>query len=278
MSSPPSLAELQQWMRWAITHPAGVEGALHQPPFAGLPTRFVEPAPRRLEEVGGDAQLGQELRLSIYASGYFDRLHAALQADHPRLLESLGEERFRQLVGHHLLARPSASPSLADLGQGLDLTLADLPMAAEVPWSVDLARLERAQLEVWLTGAADFAELQLPGDADWAAVRLRLSPTLRLLRLEWTVDLWMEDGGPPTNDTRWLAVWRTVASKGVVALERAAWEMLQAIGTGMTLGEACLRAGEQGVTPEGLLEEFSRWVQLGWIVQALVTPASRPGA
>lgn len=278
MPSTPSLSELQQWMRWVITHPAGVEQALHQPPLTELPARFQEPRPSQLGVVGGDALLGRELRLSVYASGYFDRLYASLQADHPRLEEALGPERFRQLVGHHLLARPSTSPSLADLGQGLDATLAGLPMAAEVPWSVDLARLERTQLEVWLTEAAGPAELQLPTDADWAAVRLWLTPTLRLLRSEWTVDLWLEDGSPPRNEPRWLAVWHTAASKGVVGLERAAWETLQALAEGATLGEACARAEEQGVAPEVLLEEFSRWVQRGWIARTLPTATGRPGA
>jgi hypothetical protein len=277
MPSPPSLSDLQQWMRWVITHPAGVEQALHQPPLAELPARFQEPHPRQLGMVGGDARLGRELRLSVYASGYFDRLYASLQADHPRLEEALGPERFRQLVGHHLLARPSTSPSLADLGRGLDATLAGLPMAAEVPWSVDLARLERTQLEVWLTEAGGPAELPEPADADWAAVRLELTPTLRLLRTEWTVDLWVEEGSPPRNEPRRLAVWRTRASKGVVGLEPAAWEMLGALAAGATLDEACGRAEERGVTPEALLAEFSRWVQRGWIARTLATAAGHPG-
>jgi len=278
MSSPPLLAEIQQWMRWIITHPAGVEQALHQPPLAELPDRFREPRPRQLEVVGGDSQVGRELRLSVYASGYFDRLYASLQADHPRLEEALGPERFRQLVGHHLLARPSTSPSLADLGRGLDATLAGLPMAAEVPWSVDLARLERTQLEVWLTEAGEPAEIHLPADADWAAVRLGLTPTLRLLQTEWTVDLWLEEGSPPTNEPRWLAVWRTAASKGVVGLEPVAWETLGALAAGAPLGEACARAEERGVAPEVLLAEFSRWVQRGWIARTLPAVPGGPGA
>src|SRR5262249_3275433 len=164
-------------------------------------------------------------------------------------------ERFRELVGHHLLARPSASPSLADLGQGLAETLAGLPMSTELPWSVDLARLERLQLEVWLTEAGDPGDLQLPADADWAAVRLPLSPTVRLLRTDWTVDLWLEDRAPPRNEARWLAVWRTAASKGVLPIERSAQQTLQALAGGETLGEACARAEEEGVAPEALVGE-----------------------
>jgi len=264
-------------MRWAITHPAGVDRALGQSPLPDLPARFQEPAPRRLDVVDGDARLGPELRLSVYSSGYFDRLLAALEADHPALLEALGRERFRELVGHHLLARPSTSPSLADLGQGLDGTLEGLEVAAELPWTVDLARVERSQVEVWLTEAGGPTELHLPADADWAGVHLRLSPTLRLLRTQWSVDRWLEDRTPPRSEVRWLAIWRTAASKGVVALEAAGWATLHSLASGASLGEACARAEEEGAAPDALLEEFARWVQRGWIAQAIAPSSADNG-
>jgi hypothetical protein len=125
MSPSPSLAELQRWMRWALTHPLGVTRVVAGEQLAGLPERFAEPPARALAAVAGQQVAGRTAveRLSVHASGYFGRLHGTLEIEFPRLAAALGEGPFRSLVAAHLLRRPSTGPSLADLGKGLAETL-----------------------------------------------------------------------------------------------------------------------------------------------------------
>lgn len=267
----PSLGELQRWMRWVITHPAGVTRAMLGVGLPALPPRFEEPSPRLLPLVRGEpgTLTSPEARLSIYANGYFSRLHEALQADFPGLEEAIGPDRFRELVAVHLLAHPSTSPSLADLGEGLPETLAGLPAGAELPWTVDLARLERTVAELWLTKSGPAVVLRPSETIDWAAVRLKLAPTLRLLETAWTVDLWRESRAPLRREVRRLAVWRQEATNVIEPLGLDSWATLQALAAGRTLDEACAVAEAHGTSPSLLLAAFARWVQRGWIAQVV---------
>jgi hypothetical protein len=258
-------------MRWAITHPAGLTRALGDAGLPELPPRFQEPRPRLLPLVQGElgGKPGAEARLSIYANGYFSRLHGALQADFPGLEQALGPDRFRELVAVHLLARPSTSASLADLGHGLAETLILLPAGTELPWTVDLARLERAVAEVWLAGNGPVGPLQLPESVEWASARMELAPTLRLLKTSWTVDQWRKDGVEVHREVRWLAVWRREAASGVESLGEHAWSTLQALAEGRTLEEACALAAALGASPALLLSGFSSWAERGWIARVV---------
>ena len=153
MQRSPSLAELQRWLRWALTHPLGVHRAAAGEHLPGLPARFIEPDARALSFIAGDLG-GRDAaeRLSVHGTGYFARLHGTLRLEYPRLAGALGEDEFRVLIAAHLLRAPSRGPSLADVGEDLVETLRLHPAGKERPWLVDLAALERALAEVWLSG------------------------------------------------------------------------------------------------------------------------------
>lgn len=112
MSVSPSLAELQRWMRWAVSHPLGIRSVLASVSSAGVPGRFTPPAVSALAAIAGDAMAGRTAidRLAVYGGGYFSRLHGALDLECPRLAADLGQEEFRHLVAAHLLRHPSTSP------------------------------------------------------------------------------------------------------------------------------------------------------------------------
>ena len=269
MRPAPSLAELQRWMRWVLTHPLGVDRALAGERAPELPGRFTERPARALEAIVGEASAGRTRhdRLSVYAGGYFSRLHGALEIEYPRLAAALGTESFRALVAAHLLRHPSTSASLADLGTGLSATLEHARLGE--PWCVDLAFLERAAAEVWLSDAGPSPVLALPPGSDWSEVRLEPSPALRLLHLRWDVAAW-EPGGPaPAPLEHALVVWRVAGSTGVERLAPGPASLLEALIEGRSLGDACGVAEASGLDAATMTRLFSGWAGHGWFARVL---------
>jgi putative DNA-binding protein len=265
MDRSPSLAELQRWTRWTLTHPLGIDRALACGPAPGLADRFTEPPASAIASLAGDDVSGRSARdrLAIHSGGYFSRLHGTLAMEYPRLSAALGPETFRALVAAHLLRNPSSSPSLADLGADLSSTLADSGLGA--PWCVDLARLERAFGEVWLSDTAPAAALPPPPGGDWERLRLGLSPALRLLRLDFDVADW-EPGAPPAAPlVHSLVVWRAGGSTGLERLEPGPEILLHALADGRALGDACGIADASGVDAETVSRAFSEWASRGWV-------------
>lgn len=265
----PSLAELQRWMRWALTHPLGVLGAVAGASSAGLPARFAEPAGAGLAVIAADAAPGRTAvdRLSVYGGGYFTRLHGALALEFPRLAAALGDDGFRALVAEHLLRTPSTSPSLADLGEDLAGTLRSHPGAALAPWLVDLARLERAEAEVWLSDAEPAAPWTDAAE-DWSLVRLGLAPTARLVRVAWDVVDRDPVSAPPSARTGVVVVWRVEASIGVEWIDSAPGRLLEELARGLPLGDACAIAASLGLSAAEVTAAFARWSGRGWLVRA----------
>jgi hypothetical protein len=122
--------------------------------------------------------------LGIYAHAYGARLLEALRGDHPKLEAALGAAQFATLIEGYVAARPPSSFTLRDYGIDLPgwLATADAP-----PWAADLARLERARVEVF--DAAD--QVALSRDEVAALSRPRPWPRCR------------SDGSPPARWCRW---------------------------------------------------------------------------
>ena len=267
MQSSPSLADLQRWMRWVLTHPLGANRATGGEQLAGLPERFVEPEARVLASIAGDPVPGRGVtdRLSVYASGYFSRLHEALELEYPRLAEALGPEEFRDLVAAHLLRAPSHSPSLADLGEDLAGTLRACPAGARWPWLVDIAALERATAEVWLSGPLDLRGWTVEEGEDPDSLRLAFSALARLVQVSWDVVDWRPGHALPAPRQGRLVVWRVAASTGMEWLDQASGEVLGALSRGVHLGELCELAATLGMSPRDVGMAFGHWAERGWV-------------
>jgi hypothetical protein len=133
---------------------------------------------------------------------------------------------------------------------------------------VDLARLERALGEVWLSDSGPTSALAPPPGSDWERLRLGLSPTLRLLRLEFDVADW-EPGAPPAVPrVHSLVVWRAGGSTGLERLEPGPAILLHALADGRALGDACGIAAASGVDAETVSGAFSEWAGRGWFSSA----------
>jgi hypothetical protein len=146
---------------------------------------------------------------------YFVRIHDVLRDEYARTAAVLGGEAFHALVTDYLQACPPAHPSLREAGARLPAFVAAHAVAADRPWLLELARLERARLEVF--DGPDAMPLSIAALRDVApdrfgAVRLRLIPAHRLLPGRFTItQAWRaEDPGatPPPAAPETVIVWR----------------------------------------------------------------------
>jgi len=139
-------------------------------------------------------------RLGVYADAYRSRLVEALGNDYPALQGLLGESGFARMMREFIAAHPSRHPNLRWYGGELADFLARSARWRRRPLLAELARFE------WALGLAfDAADApavtveavsRVPASA-WPAMRLRLHPSVRQIRLR-------------TNAPR---IWRA-ASKG----------------------------------------------------------------
>lgn len=181
--------------------------------------------------------------LGIYAHAYVQRLHDVLAADHPTLLAALGAERFSELVAGYVRARPPTSFTVRDAGAALAEHLDGVATAP--PWAADLARLERALIEVFDGPDAPPLAREQVDPATLPALRLQWVPSSAIVPLGWSVDeLWsvLDEGGPfvaPEPASRAVLVWR----RGLVVVHRTLdpdeATLAEAIAAGTTFADAC---------------------------------------
>lgn len=207
--------------------------------------------------------------LDVYAGMYVARLSDILADDHPKLRAAFGEDAFRDLAADYIRARPPTSFTVRDAGVQLAdylATRADLP-----PWAADLARLERARVEVFdgpdsaVLTRDDLAQVPIEAFPD---VALRLVPAGMVVPIAWTVDdVWsaIEDGAPieaAVPSARRLLVWRRDLRVVHRTLDVDEGELVTCMSRGATIGEVSQRLAELGAAhPEQrLVELLSRWL------------------
>lgn len=235
--------------------------------FAAATTAARAPAPGRRIATGGALDAGA--RLAIHRAAYHERLLGVLTNEHAGLRRLLGAGRFRALALAFLEACPSAHPNLNQLGRRLPGWLArtrrPLPHRA---FALALARLEAAMAAAF---DAD-EEPPLPPDAlaavppeRHAALRLDLSPSVRLLAHDFPVDGWFDAHRtgrrlrPPRPRRTWTAVHRTGYAVRRLPLAAREHAVLRAIAAGEPLARA-LRRSRPG---DPVASWFQRWAAAG---------------
>jgi hypothetical protein len=251
-------------------------------------------------------------RLEIYNRQYWFRVMAALAEDFPALEAVVGAEQFELLSREYLVAHPSRSFTLRNLGTHLPAWLTAHPEFAgdRAELAIDVARLEWAYAEAF--DQAGFAPIgaeeiaQLDDDA-----HIGLQPHVQLLALHYPVDdlvldvhrrrVRVEAASQASNSQAgsgshsslpiplpemgrrdiWIAVHRHNLVVYYKRLAQVEFALLSALSNGSSLGDALEAAflnssitpGEQAAS---VSEWFGNWAELGWLCSAQQTPIAYP--
>ncbi len=230
----------------------------------------------------GDDRLSAEDRVDIYANMYFYRIRDALKEDFPATLAVLGDDNFHNLITGYLLEYPPTQPSISQCGSHLTEYLRDHPMRESAPFIADLAKLERAVVEVFLGPDAATLEpdsLRATAPEDWPALKLRIHPSAQILALDWRVSELLravEEDRPWKPADRGpikVLVWRH-ARVFYRDLDRAEADALDAASRGVTFAEICevVAANADIEDPVATMNQ----ILARWLSDNLVTTVSAP--
>src|ERR1700751_5841427 len=180
-----SLLSLQRTMAKAVMQPLTPsenmsKRAPNGGPMAKYAAGFIKPNDR----------LTSFERLEIYNRQYWWRLMASLAEDFPGLQAVLGNRRFEALCKAYLVARPSRSFTLRNLGRDLEPWLRKNPQwaGAKQAIALDMVRLEWADIDAFDGAAFEPLKSQDIAKSAGGNLRLSLQPYVHLLKLHYPVD------------------------------------------------------------------------------------------
>jgi hypothetical protein len=226
--------------------------------------------------VVSDARGSAADRVALYSGMYFHRILDVLRGDFPSVLAVLGDDGFAGLARDYLLARPSAHPSIRNVGERLAPFLDGHAAAGEWPWLPDLARLEWARVDVFDAADAPLVTvdaLRARPPESFAALPLRLIPAQARVDARFAVDeVWhavATDAAPlsPAAGPRALIVWRLGHDVRHRALDRDEADALAQPSFGAVCDLALARAGEARAAQQAF-EWLLRWASEGLLAAA----------
>jgi hypothetical protein len=277
----PSLPDLQNWMRWTLTHPDGAGEVVNNPVGkVRLPknwTRGKEPA-RQLAVIGQSPAVNQETRLSIYGDGYFLRIVGVMASNFSCIRAVLGDHDFDDHVAREYLVKyPSVHKCIDNIGDRLPSFLRTHSHSKHFSFLPDLARLEWAFHESFYSDELpllDPESLRSATSSAWERAKITLDPSVRLLDLKFpVVPLWREDGKWDRKRLRTInarssptLVFRNRdMNVRVSELDKGEFSLLKAFKAGKKLGAALRSAARNGMTPATAMGIFQEWTRLGII-------------
>ncbi len=195
-----------------------------------------------------DERLSAHGRIGIYANAYFFRLLDCLREEFPATLAVVGPDNFAALVRDYLLQYPPSEPSINHAGRYLAEYLRNHRLVRQWPFIAELARLERAILDVF--HAADAPTLSVEGlrmitPQQWPELELRAHPAVKIVHGKWRVadllsavesgDEWSE----PAHESAVMIVWEQNAQVRYRDLEEAEARALGLVLEGATFAAIC---------------------------------------
>jgi hypothetical protein len=267
----PTLGDVQRLLYRLVTAPNGVEEGLAAE--SNLPPEGIGALIR------GDARVSAIGRVEIYANMYFHRLLDAIKEDFPATSKVLGDLNFHNLVTGYLVEYPPGHPSITEASLHLAEFMSDSPLLAQWQFVVDLVRLERALVEVFL-GPDDkplgFDDLRAIPPERWPGLRIGTHPALAVLDCGWQVDKVLravEQEQPfqaPIREPRSILVWRknhNVYYRALDEVERSAFEMIRRGTEFSAVCEAIAAETGESTAPETMNRMLSRWLEDGVLVR-----------
>ncbi|MGB9459284.1 MAG: DNA-binding domain-containing protein [Candidatus Acidiferrum sp.] len=286
------LLQLQRTMARAVMQPlTSSERMQRRAPDGGsmkrYASRFIKPNDR----------LTSFERLEIYNRQYWFRVLSALAEDFPGLRAVVGGKRFDAMSQAYLLANPSRSFTLRNLGSQMEQWLRKNPKWAgkNQVLALDIARLEWADIEAFDGKAEPILRTEDISSAEGGRLKLTLQPYVRLLSFRYPVDDLLLEVRKEDEDTDFasntftehrkrkrvravaklkpasifLAVHRVDYSVYFRRIEPEEFAILTALREGKTLAAAvALGFRRSAIAPEDRPVQvqtwFQTWAALGW--------------
>ncbi|HLX37035.1 MAG TPA: DNA-binding domain-containing protein [Candidatus Binataceae bacterium] len=263
---PSDLNWTEQLLYRLITAPSGVAEGL-----------ALEKSLDLTDVIAGDDRLSAEERVDIYANMYFYRILDVLKEDFPATLATIGDARFHNLVTGYLIEYPPGHFSISHAGAHFAAFTANHPMREEFPHLTDLARMERALIEVFHAADATPLDAKSMGaipPSEWPALKLTRHPATQTLELEWDVapilDA-LERGANlpmPAPQRTSILVWRKrnhVFYRAINSVER---EELDTLAHGCTFAELCevIANTAEGDAAVAINTRLEAWLRDGILV------------
>ena len=278
MASKPGLARTQRWMQSVIMHPGSDEEAV-----ASEVAQGVIPAREFPQVVLPSKSLNSFERLGIYRQMYLARLREALENDFLGVAHFLSNEAFIELVAGYIRAFPSRSYTLNRLGDHFPEYIRSAPGILRRDFVYDLARLELALSQLFdareSPALTQEAIVAVPFEA-WEKARLKPIEAFRLLSFQYPVSAYLQsvrEGTPHPSVRRkdkWMVAYRRDYRLWQLDLTKPAYELLQALASGLPLGEALkivLARMRHTKREDKLFSWFREWVAQG-LFQAVELP------
>jgi hypothetical protein len=297
------LMQLQRAMARAVMQPLTASERMQRRAPDGGPmkryaSRFIKPNDR----------LTSFERLEIYNRQYWFRVLSALIEDFPGLRAVLGERRFDAMAKAYLIANPSRSFTLRDLGSRMESWLRKNSKWAgkNQALALDIARLEWADIEAFDGKAEPALRPEDISSADGAKLKLTLQPYVKLLSFRYPVDDLLLEVRKNDEDTDFasntfserqkrkrvravaklkpaqifLAVHRIDYSVYFRRLDQEEYSILTALQGGNTLGAAIEAAFRKSAVapdqrPVQVQTWFQTWAALGWFCRPEKKRAAR---
>jgi hypothetical protein len=286
------LMQLQRTMARAVMQPLTSSERMQRRAPDGGPmkryaSRFIKPNDR----------LTSFERLEIYNRQYWFRVLAALGEDFPGLRVVLGQRRFDAMAQAYLIANPSRSFTLRNLGSSMESWLRKNPKWAGTNQNLalDIVRLEWADIEAFDGMAEPALRPEDLSRASGPGLKVSLQPYVRLLSFRYPVDDLLLEVRKEDDDTDiasntfaehrkrkrvravaklkpapiFLAVHRIDYSVYFRRLDQEEFAILTALRQGKTLSAAVVSAFRKSTVapeerPAKVQTWFQTWSTLGW--------------
>ncbi len=285
---PRKLDQIQRWIQAVITHPQGVEAGIDS---TGARSEIdVDLSDVESVVTPSGTRTGVE-RLAVYGNAYYARLLECMREFFPAMVHALSEEVFDAFTLRYLNEHPSQSYTLNRLADNFvehlqqtrsELDEDDDPAVGDgqdpsVGWPeflIDLARLEWTIDEVFDGPGVEgkpllTAEvLQVIDPERWPAARLVPVPCLRLLAFRFPVNQYYTDfrhgDSPEMPDVAetYLALNRRDYVVRRLELSQPQYELLSALASGQTVGQAVAEAARSVEEVESFSASLAAWFQL----------------
>lgn len=184
-------------------------------------------------------------RFDVYRNNVVHGLVNALEARFPVTSRLVGRAFFRSMARVYAAAHRPRTPLLMHYGDDFPRFIADFTPAAPLPYLPDVARLERAWSQAYHAVEADSVDVRSLArlrPEKLAASRLRLHPSLRLLRSPhpvatiWSAHQTAGDVIPPAGwEAEDVLVVRPQAEVRIHLLPAGGYEFVVALAAGSTV-------------------------------------------